>query len=81
MTEEDRLRRELRRKERELRQLSREAASRESKPEKEKEISSGAVASSSSRSRRRKHVPVDVVDKLDVTGLYGVGGCEYYSLL
>jgi hypothetical protein len=32
--------------------------------------------SKSGNSRRRRNVHVDVVDKLDVTGLYGVGWSE-----
>jgi hypothetical protein len=76
MTEEDRLRREKRRKERDARHREKRDASIDSKT-RDKDM----VISSAPRSSRRKKAHVDMVDKLDVTGLYGVGGGMYSFFL
>lgn len=68
MTDAERAEKEKRRAEREARHRERDA----SYDSKSSDPSLGPR-----HSRRRRNVHVDVVDKLDVTGLYGVGGSEY----
>jgi hypothetical protein len=58
------------RAERQRRRMDRESRHRESTHDNK----SSDPNLASRHSRRRRNVHVDVVDKLDVTGLYGVGG-------
>ena len=69
MTEEDRIRRERRRREREAR-----------KRDSSLDIKSHDRDSGAPRSSRRKKPHYDMVDQLDVTGLYGVSGSKYSSV-
>jgi hypothetical protein len=72
MTDAERAERDKRRMEREARHRDREA---------NYDSKSSDPTLAPRHSRRRRNVHVDVVDKLDVTGLYGVGGSEYSSIL
>jgi hypothetical protein len=72
MTEEDRLRREKRRKERDARQREKDDGSAGNKARE-----NIMAIHSAFRPSRRKKANVDMVDKLDVTGLYGENGGKY----
>jgi hypothetical protein len=64
--------------ERAERHRRRETRHRERESTHDNKSSDPALASR--HSRRRRNVHVDVVDKLDVTGLYGVGGSTRSTL-